>query len=131
MKNKLKTFRNEFIEFALKGNIISLATGIIIGGAFNKITSSLVADIVMPVLSLITGKIDFANMFIALDGNTYQTLDAAREHTSVIAYGSFLTIVLDFIIMAFSVFFIIKWVTAIINRTNNTDEEKTEEESVI
>ena len=117
MKKKIAGFWHDFTEFALKGNVISLATGIIIGGAFSKITSSLVGDIVMPVISLVTGKIDFANMFITLDGNKYQTLDIAKENTSVIAYGSFLTVILDFLIMAVLIFLITKWITIIVNKT--------------
>lgn len=76
----------EFKEFALKGNMIDLAVGVIIGGAFNSLVTSLVENIIMPILSLVTGKIDFSNLFIALDGNTYKTLAAAQaqEHLLLI-----------------------------------------------
>ena len=86
MKKLLKEFR----DFALKGNMIDLAVGVIIGGAFNGLVSSLVSNVIMPVLTLITGKIDFSNMFIALNGEHYATLEAAKEVTSVFAYGLFL-----------------------------------------
>ena len=69
----------EFKEFALKGNMIDLAVGVIIGGAFNSLVTSLVENIIMPILSLVTGKIDFSNLFIALDGNTYKTLAQAKS----------------------------------------------------
>lgn len=104
MKKLLKEFR----DFALKGNMFDLAVGVIIGGAFNGLVSSLVSNIIMPVLTLITGKIDFSNMFIALNGEHYATLEAAKEVTSVFAYGLFLTELLNFIIMAFVVFLVVK-----------------------
>ena len=82
----------EFKEFALKGNMIDLAVGVIIGGAFNSLVTSLVENIIMPILSLVTGKIDFSNLFIALDGNTYKTLAAAQvAGASTVNYGLFIT----------------------------------------
>jgi len=98
----------EFKEFALKGNMIDLAVGVIIGGGFNALVTSLVNDIVMPFISIFTGKLDFSNMFIALDGNTYATLDAAKEATATIAYGNFITGVINFILTAFVVFIVVK-----------------------
>jgi len=99
----------EFKEFAVKGNMMDLAVGVIIGGAFNALVSSLVNDIIMPVLSLVTGKIDFNNLFIALDGNKYTTLEAAKEAgASTINYGTFIAGIINFIIMAFVVFLIVK-----------------------
>ena len=86
----MKKFLEEFKAFALKGNMIDLAVGMIIGSAFTSIVNSLVNDIFMPVLSIFTGKIDFSNMFIALDGNKYPTLAAANEVTATINYGSFI-----------------------------------------
>ena len=85
----MKKFLEDFKKFALKGNMIDLAVGMIIGSAFTSIVSSLVNDIFMPVLSIFTGKIDFSNMFIALDGNKYPTLAAANEVTATINYGAF------------------------------------------
>ena len=97
----MKKFLEEFKAFALKGNMIDLAVGMIIGSAFTSIVNSLVNDIFMPVLSIFTGKIDFSNMFIALDGNKYPTLAAANEVTATINYGSFITQAINFILMAF------------------------------
>lgn len=101
----------EFKKFALKGNMIELAIGIIIGGAFGGIVNSLVNDIVMPVLSIFTDKTDFTNLFIALDGNKYATLEAAKEaQIATINYGLFITGVIDFVLMAFVVFLIVQWI---------------------
>ncbi len=104
----MKKLLNEFKAFALKGNMMDLAVGVIIGGAFNSLVKSLVDNVVMPALSVFTGKIDFSNMFIALNGQAYQTLAEAKEVTSVIAYGQFITEVINFIIMAFVVFLVIR-----------------------
>lgn len=99
----------EFKKFALKGNMIDLAVGVIIGGAFNGIVSSLVNDVIMPVLSLFTGKLDFANWFIALDGNTYMTLAEAQEAgAATLNYGNFISGIINFVIMAFVVFMLVK-----------------------
>ena len=99
----------EFKEFALKGNMIDLAVGVIIGGAFNTLVSSLVDNIIMPLISIFTGKIDFTNLFIALDGNKYATLAQAQDAgAATLNYGTFITGLLNFIIMAFVVFLIVK-----------------------
>ena len=109
----------EFKEFALKGNMIDLAVGVIIGGAFNSLVTSLVENIIMPILSLVTGKIDFSNLFIALDGNTYKTC------ASTIKYGLFVTCLLNFIIMAFVIFMIVKAMNKLREKTEKPVEEKT------
>ncbi len=106
----MKLFK-EFREFAMKGNVIDLAVGVIIGGAFGKIVTSLVNDIIMPLLTFITkrGELSFENLFIALDGKRYETLTAAQEAgASTFNYGLFLTNVLDFLIIAFVIFLFIK-----------------------
>ena len=95
----------EFKEFAIKGNIIDMAVGVIIGGAFGKIVTSLVNDVVMPVISFFTGKIDFTNLFFTIDGTTYATLaDAQAAGAVTLNYGTFITTVLDFLIIAFCIF---------------------------
>ncbi|MBH1940187.1 large conductance mechanosensitive channel protein MscL [Mobilitalea sibirica] len=104
----------EFKKFALKGNMIDLAIGIIIGGAFNGIVNSLVNDIIMPVLSVFTKNIDFTNLFITLDGNEYDTLQAAKDAgAATLNYGQFISNILNFLIMAFVVFLIVKWINKI------------------
>jgi len=104
---------SEFRDFALKGNVVDLAVGVIIGAAFGTIVSSLVDDLIMPVVGAITGGLDFSNYFFALSANvTATTLDAAREQGAVFAYGKFLTAVLKFAIVAWVLFMIIKAMNA-------------------
>ena len=104
----------EFKKFALKGNMIDLAVGVIIGGAFNSLVSSLVNDVIMPLLSLVTGRVDFNNWFIALDGNKYETLALAEEAgVAVVKYGTFISGILNFIIMAFVVFLLVKGINSL------------------
>jgi len=101
----------EFKKFALKGNMIDLAVGIIIGGAFSGIVNSLVKDIIMPLLSIFTKNINFADLFISLNGKPYDSLQAAIDDAAAtINYGLFLSGVLNFIIMAFVVFIMVKWI---------------------
>jgi len=105
----MKKMLNEFKQFAIKGNMIDLAVGMIIGTSFNKIVSSLVNDMIMPLLGIFTGKIDFAQLYIALDGKTYESLAAAEEAgAACFKYGSFLAGLLDFLIMAFIVFLFVR-----------------------
>ncbi len=99
----------EFKKFVMRGNMIDLAVGVIIGGAFNGLVTSLVNDIFMPVISLFTGKIDFTNWFISLDGNAYETLAAAQKAgAATINYGSFISGLINFLVMAFVVFLVVK-----------------------
>jgi large conductance mechanosensitive channel len=102
------SFLSEFREFAVKGNVIDLAVGVIIGGAFGKIVDSLVADVIMPIVSKVFGGLDFSNYFIPLAGQTAATLADAKKEGAVLAYGSFLTVSLNFIILAFVIFLMIK-----------------------
>ncbi len=98
----------EFKEFALKGNVVDLAVGVIIGAAFGKIVDSLVADIIMPVIGMIVGGLDFSNYFIPLAGQTATTLAEAKKAGAVLAYGSFITVALNFLILAFIIFLMVK-----------------------
>ena len=102
------SFMSEFKEFAVKGNVMDLAVGVIIGGAFGKIVDSVVGDLIMPLVGKIFGGLDFNNYFIALSGQTANTLVEAKKAGAVLAYGSFLTILLNFAILAFIVFLMIK-----------------------
>ena len=104
---------NEFKKFAVQGNMLDMAVGMIIGAAFKDIVNSVVNDLIMPVVSMFTGKVDFANMFIALDGNTYATLEDAKAATSVIAYGQFITQVINFVILAFVIFMMVRAVNKV------------------
>ena len=103
-------FIKEFKEFAMKGNVMDMAVGVIIGGALGKIVTSLVNDVLMPVISVATGGIDFINLFVNLsDDAKYKTLAEAQEAgASVFAYGQFIQNIIDFIIIAFCIFLMIK-----------------------
>ena len=103
-------FVKEFKEFAMKGNVMDMAVGVIIGGAFGKIVTSLVNDVLMPVISLVTGGVDFTNLFVKLSGEgTFNTLEEAKEAgASVMAYGQFIQNIVDFLIVAFCIFLMIK-----------------------
>lgn len=99
----------EFKEFAMKGNVIDLAVGVIIGGAFGKIVTSLVNDVVMPLLGLILGKIDFSNLFITLGSGHYKTIaEAQKAGVPTLNYGIFINNVVDFLIVAICVFLVIR-----------------------
>jgi len=98
----------EFKEFAMRGNVMDMAVGIIIGAAFGKIVTSLVNDVIMPVLSLLLGRVDFNNRFVALNGQAADTLAKAKEGGAVLAYGSFMNNVVEFLIVAFSIFLVVR-----------------------
>jgi large conductance mechanosensitive channel len=99
----------EFKEFAMRGNVIDMAVGIIIGAAFGKIVTSLVNDIVMPPIGLLMGNVDFSNLFLNLSGGDYASVAAAEEAGApVIKYGLFINTVLDFVIVAFAIFLMIR-----------------------
>ncbi len=102
------SFTSEFKEFATKGNVVDLAVGVIIGGAFGKIVDSLVGDIIMPLVSKIVGGLDFSNYFVQLSGPAAATLVEAKKAGAVFAYGSFLTVVVNFVILAFIIFVMVK-----------------------
>ena len=99
---------SEFKEFAVKGNAMDLAVGVIIGGAFGKIVNSIVEDLIMPVISRLFGGLDFSNYFIPLAGQTAANLADAKKAGAVFAYGSFLTATLSFLILAFVIFIMVK-----------------------
>lgn len=104
----------EFKEFAIKGNMLDMAVGVIIGGAFSGLVTALVNSVIMPLLSVFTGKLDFSQLFIAMDGKAYATLaEAEAAGASVVAYGSFISQVLNFLIMAFVVFLFVKTINRI------------------
>jgi len=102
------SFTTEFKEFALKGNVMDLAVGVIIGGAFGKIVDSVVGDLIMPVVGKIFGGLDFSNYFIALSGQTATNLVDAKKAGAVFAYGNFLTVAINFAILAFIIFIMVK-----------------------
>ena len=120
-------FFREFQEFALRGNVVDLAIGIIIGVAFGAVVNSLVEDVIMPPLGLIIGNVDFADLFINLSGQDYVSLAAAREAGApVIAYGAFINVVINFVVVALAVFLLVKGM----NRLRRKQEQAPEELAV-
>ena len=114
----------EFKKFAVKGNVVDMAVGIIIGGAFGKIVSSFVADVIMPPIGLLIGGVNFGRLYISLSDQTYDTLaDAVAAGAPVIKYGQFIQTVVDFLIIAFVIFIAIKWVNSLM------EKEKAEQDS--
>lgn len=120
----------EFKAFAVKGNVIDLAVGVIIGGAFGKIVSSLVSDIIMPIIGLVLGRLPFTDLFLVLDKGTgdgeYITLEAAKSAAAVtLNYGVFLGNVVDFLIIAFSIFIVIKQIERFTKKRESPSPAKT------
>jgi large conductance mechanosensitive channel len=114
----------EFKKFAMRGNVVDMAVGIIIGAAFGKIVSSFVADVIMPPIGLVVGNADFTELYVNLSGGDYATLAAAQEAgAATINYGIFLNNVLDFVIVAFAIFIVIRSM----NKLKKKQEEKPEE----
>ncbi len=123
-KTKKTKFLDEFKKFAFKGNMIDLAVGMIIGAAFNSLVSSLVNDMIMPLLGLITGKIDFSKLYIPLDGKTYATLEEAEAAgAACVKYGAFIGGFINFILMAVVVFIIVKIVGKVRTKMEKKEEE--------
>lgn len=119
---KKNGFFGEFKKFITRGNVIDLAVGVIVGGAFQKIVNSLVDDIVMPVISLATKGLDFANWFIALDGKEYATLEAAKEAgAATLNFGNFISAILNFLIMAFIIFLLVKGINSVVEKTKKPE----------
>jgi large conductance mechanosensitive channel len=114
----------EFKEFAMRGNVMDMAVGIIIGAAFGKIVSSFVADVIMPPIGLLMGNVDFSQLYINLSGTEYPSLAAAQEAgAATINYGVFINTVLDFLIVAFAIFMVIRGM----NKLKRQEEAKPEE----
>ena len=111
------SFASEFKEFATKGNVVDLAVGVIIGGAFGKIVDSFVNDMVMPTFGRIFGGLDFSNYFIPLAGQTATVLAEARKTGAVLAYGNFITVALNFVILAFIIFMMVKQINRLRSET--------------
>jgi len=107
-KQRRKTVLKEFKEFAMRGNVVDLAVGVIIGAAFGKIVSSLVEDVIMPPIGALLGHVDFSGLFINLSGKSYETLAAAKAAGApTLNYGIFLNTVISFVIVAFAVFLVV------------------------
>jgi large conductance mechanosensitive channel len=123
IRNMLKEFRT----FALRGNVIDLAVGVIIGAAFGKITTSLVNDLIMPPIGLALGRVDFADLFVDLSNSGQPSLEAARTAGApVIAYGSFINTIIEFTIIAFAVFLLVRQVNRLKDRFKEEPAAATE-----
>ncbi len=121
----MKKIFKEFGDFIKRGNVIDLAVAVIIGGAFSTIVTSLVNDIIMPVISLLTGGIDFTNLFVSLNGETYTTLaEAEAAGASVLAYGSFIQAVINFLIIAFVIFMVVKAMNKMMSLKKKKEEKQ-------
>ena len=108
----MKKFFDEFKKFCTKGNILELATGVMIGGAFTTIVNSLVNDMLMPVIGLMTGGVNLSGLFVALDGQQYVSIEAAKEAgVGTLNYGAFIQNIINFLIIAFCVFLFVKFMT--------------------
>ena len=118
----------EFKEFAMKGNVLDMAIGVIIGGAFGKIVSSFVADIMMPPLTLLMGRGDFSSLFIDLSGKGHPTLAAAKaDGVATLNYGLFLNTTIDFMIVAFAVFLMVKQINRFVKKPEPAPAPATKE----
>jgi large conductance mechanosensitive channel len=111
------SFTSEFKEFAMKGNVVDLAVGVIIGGAFGKIVDSVVGDLIMPLVGKVLGGLDFSNYFIALSGQTATNLVDAKKAGAVFAYGNFITVAINFVILAFIIFLMVKQINRLKSQT--------------
>lgn len=117
MKENKKKFATEFKEFIMRGNVLDLAVGVIIGGAFQKIVSSLVDDVIMPVIGLLTGGMDFSTWYVVL---------GSGDNAAKLNYGNFISAVLNFLIMAFVIFCLVKSINGIVEKTKKPEPEKEE-----
>lgn len=113
----LKEWLQRFRDFAVRGNVVDMAVGVVIGAAFGKISSSLVGDIIMPPIGLLMGRVNFIDLFVSLDGKTYPSLDAAKKAGApIFAYGAFINTIIDFIVVAFAMFLIVQWFQMVMQR---------------
>lgn len=120
----MKKTMSEFKDFIARGNVMDMAVGVIVGGAFGKIVTSLVNDMLMPLIGLLIGGVDLTKLYVALDGKTYANpVEAAESGAPILAYGNFLQNVIDFLIIAFVIFIIIKQIGKMKDRFIHKEEE--------
>lgn len=121
----MKGLAKEFKEFIKRGNVIDMAVGVVIGSAFSAIVTSIVNDIIMPIVSLLTGGIDFTNWFVSLDGKSYETLEAAQNAgAATLNYGNLISVVINFIIVAFCIFLVIKAMNKLMKKKEEPKKEE-------
>ena len=120
----MKKFITDFKSFAMKGNVLDMAIGVIIGAAFGKIVASAVSDVLMPLIGLVVGKVDFKSLFVALDRKSYPNIEAAKQASApILAYGNFLQTLFDFIIVALVIFIVLKKLLSTLTETAPTTRE--------
>ena len=120
----MKQTLNEFKDFIARGNVMDMAVGVIVGGVFGKIVTSLVNDMLMPLIGLLIGGVDLTKLYVALDGKTYANpVEAAESGAPILAYGNFLQNIIDFLIIAFVIFMVIKQIGKMKARFIHTEEE--------
>ena len=124
-KEKSLGLFGEFKEFVKRGNVLDMAVGVVIGSAFGAIVTSLVNDIIMPLVSLLTGGLDFTNWFVALDGKTYATLEEAQAAgAATLNYGNLISVILNFLIVAFCIFMVVKAMNKFMKKKEEPKEEE-------
>src|SRR5688572_30484137 len=117
----MKKFVADFKAFAVKGNVLDMAIGVIIGTAFGKIVTSAVNDVIMPIFGLVLGQIDLKTLFVSLDGKSYPTLEAAKQSGApILSYGNFLQMLFDFTIVALVIFLVLKRLLPFLTRIRDT-----------
>ena len=131
-KEKSLGLFGEFKEFIKRGNVMDMAIGVIIGSAFGAIVTSLVNDIIMPLISLLTGGLDFTQWFVSLDGKEYETLEAAQTAgAAVLNYGNLISVIINFIIVAFCIFMVVKAMNKFMKKKEEPKEEPKKPDDVI
>ncbi len=129
VKGSAKNFWDEFMAFAMKGNVVDLAIGMVIGSAFTSIVNSLVKDIITPLIGAITGGLNYSEWFVSLDGSNYSTLaEAETAGAAILAYGNFITAVINFLIVAFVIFIVFKKLLVIHKKAEVAPPKPTEKE---
>ncbi len=128
----MKSFVSEFKEFLVKGNVMDMAVGFIFGAAFSTVVKSLVNNVIMPPIGLLLGKVDFSQLFVALDGKTYESLKVAEEAGApVIKYGIFINDIISFVILGFVIFMMIKSVNKLKKEESKEEEAPKKSEEVV
>jgi len=129
-KEKSLGLFGEFKEFIKRGNVLDMAIGVVIGGAFGNIVTSIVNDVIMPLVSLLTGGVDFTNWFVALDGNKYATLEeASAAGAATINYGNLISVIINFLIIAFCIFMVVKAMNKFMKKKEEPKEEEAPKKS--
>ena len=122
----------EFREFAMRGNVIDLAIGVIIGGAFGRIVSSLVSDVIMPPIGLLLGNLDFSNLFIDLSGKGYPSLAVAKQAgAATLNYGVFVNTIIDFLIISFAIFIVVRQINRLFKKQETAPPAPTRTETLL